>query len=343
MKKFRIGMIRCDTHSYWYGAFMAKCDIALLQKNSVAVHDYFCRFNELAISLVPGLEIVRVWDYDSATAQKFSETFLGKPQVCETVEEMTDGIDAVFIADSTGDGSDHLELASPFLKKGIPAFVDKPFASRFKDAKAMVRLAKKNDVPLMSASLLQGYTDTAIEFRRRFKEIGPIQLAVKKEIEFRRRFRETSPIRLAVVKGLTSLAGVIHGISMVQGFFGDGVEWVECMGSLPLEFLLLHYKNGLQAIVMSPSNESFHYTCSFHCSVYSRFGKIHNRGVLHMPPIGDFEFPTGTRRIVLQFKQMLKIRKPPIPYEFLLELIAIMDAGRMAQQKGRRIYLKDVK
>ena len=32
-KKIRLAMLRCDTHGYWYGPFLAKCDPYLLQKH----------------------------------------------------------------------------------------------------------------------------------------------------------------------------------------------------------------------------------------------------------------------------------------------------------------------
>ncbi len=66
--------------------------------------------------------------------------------------EMTTGIDAVFIADCDGGGGDHLELARPFLTKGIPTFVDKLFASKLADAKAIIRLANKHATPLNRSS-----------------------------------------------------------------------------------------------------------------------------------------------------------------------------------------------
>jgi virulence factor len=62
-------------------------------------------------------------------------------------------IDAVMI--ESVDGSVHLERAMPFLEKGMPTYVDKPFACSLADAKALVEIAERKHLPLMSSSSLR--------------------------------------------------------------------------------------------------------------------------------------------------------------------------------------------
>ncbi len=62
-------------------------------------------------------------------------------------------VDAVMI--ESVDGSVHLDRAMPFLKKGMPLFVDKPFACSLADAKEMFKVAMESHVPLMSSSSLR--------------------------------------------------------------------------------------------------------------------------------------------------------------------------------------------
>ena len=121
-KKFRLAMVRCDTHGYWYGPFLSKCDPYLLQKNDHEDYYYFSTVrwgDRLRFKPVPGFEIVKCWDADYQRAKDFSHTFLDVPKPCRTVREATEGIDAAFIADCSGDGHDHIKLARPFLEKGI--------------------------------------------------------------------------------------------------------------------------------------------------------------------------------------------------------------------------------
>lgn len=67
--------------------------------------------------------------------------------------ELIAKVDAVMI--ESVDGSVHLERAMPFLEKGMPTYVDKPFACSLADAKAMVEIAERKHIPLMSSSSLR--------------------------------------------------------------------------------------------------------------------------------------------------------------------------------------------
>ncbi len=345
MAKTRLAIVRCDTHAYWYGAFMDEVDPLVMATYSPdaptreGVHNYFKVVGNpraLNISRVPGFVIAKVYDrvgdrsVDNSDPEAlqfgsypgraiaFSKTFLSHPRVCRTAKEVVKNVDAAFIADSSSpkDGADHLELARPFLERGIPCFVDKPFAATLADAKEMVRLAKANGTVLMSASIL-AHCDVGMQFQRRFDEIGVPGLLV--------------------VKGVgPGNAAVIHGVAAAQGLFGYGVEAVDCMGSIPLEHMVLYYPDGREAVVLNTPHRFFPRSCSFYISAYS------NLGALHSPGIGDPEFLTGTRRIVQLFRRMLDTRKPVVPYKHILEPIAILEAARIAQKAGRRVALSEV-
>jgi hypothetical protein len=79
---------------------------------------------------------------------------------------------------------------------------------------------------------------------------------------------------------------------------------------------------------------------TWHCSLYvSAFGA---QGAIHSGRIGDFEFPWGATEILGKIKQMVATGQPQAPYEEMLELLALADAGRLAQKTGRRVHLKEV-
>ncbi len=333
-KPTRVAIVRCDTHAYWFGIFMDEVDPQILatctddSPTREAVHHYFKVVGNprrLKVEPVPGFVISKVFDQVDrlyggypARAAEFSEAFFSHPKVCDTYEELVEDIDAAYIADSSGpqDGGDHLELARPFLERGIPCFVDKPFAATLSDAQEMIRLAEENNTVLMHASIL-AHTEVGKQFGRRFEEIGEVGLII--------------------VKGVgPSNSGVGHGLALAQGLVGYGVEWVECLGSLPQQCILLHYPSGLEAFVISPDSKFMPRACSFYCSAYSALG------VVHSPPIGDPEFGSGTQRIVELFRQMLDSGEPPIPYEHIVEPVAIMQAAHIAQKTGKRVALRDV-
>jgi len=350
MKKIRLGVVRADTHGYYYGAMLDKCDPLLLQKNNYVVHHYFSDIYDAKILNMPwigGFEIVKIYDYNPENAKKFSETFLNKPEVCEKLEKVTEEIDAVFIADCDGGGGDHLKLATPFLKRGIPTFVDKPFALTFEDAKEIVRLANRYHAPLFNASILS-YVPQASKFKKRFDEIITYPSWPVPSI------KPPAQIGLGVIKGVGGafsqelkgkkvigglgerLAYIIHGISLAINLFGKNIEWVESMGNLPLEYLHLHLKSGTEVLIMNTSVDVFPETCSFFVSAYTKYG------VIHSPPIGDPEFIYGAEKILQLFKKMVLTGKPPVSYQDFLLHIAVVKAGQISQKTGKKVYLKDI-
>lgn len=334
-KKIRVGIIRCNTHGMYYGALIDRHDPLVLRGPLIGkggekygwqnggVHFYFYTYyndpKKITVPTVDGFQIVKIWDEDREIAEIFSKVFYGKPQVCKTFEEVSDDVDLVFIADCNGDGSDHLKLATPSLKKGVPTFVDKPFASDVKDAKTIIRLANKYKTPVMSLSIL--------------REVPHFTL-------FKNRFTELEEPEFGIIKGGgTTLAGQIHAISLAQHLFGNGVESVECMGQNPLAYIHLNYGNKPKrpkAGVVLNCDSGGTYHCAFYASVYSKWGAIHS------PGIGDFEFPYGAIKILKKIKQMVKTGKPQASYDEMIENIAVATAARKAQKTGKRVYLKDV-
>ena len=325
MDKIRIGIIRCDLHAIYYANPIQKHDPYLLREPDLGMGGYFYFYTkyrqptEFVIPGVPGFEVTKLWDEDRRLAENMSRIYYGKPRICDRFEEISDDVDLVLIADCNEDGSDHLKLATPGLKKGIPTFVDKPFAYEVEDARAIVELAKEHDTPVMSLSILRTLPQATL-FQNRFREIGQPEFGTVKG-------------------GGDTMAGHIHAISLAQHLFGAGVESVECMGQTPLAYVHLAYgekpdrpEHGV--VLNCASGVGPH--CAVYASAYSSMGAVHS------PALGDFEFPYGVVENLKMIKKMVQTRKPQVPYQEMIECIAIATAARLAQKEGRRVYLKEV-
>lgn len=338
-RPFRIGVIRCDTHGYYFGAQMDSRHLVpakLVEYDYIVAHYYQNIYNPWDLEKLPtvsGMEIVKCYDYDRDRAEQFSETFSGRPVVCDTVEEMVAGIDGVFISDCDGGGGDHLKLATPFLKAGIPTFVDKPFASTLADARAILRLAQKHGTPVYNSSILS-VVPAADLFKRRFAEIGDATVGVVKGVGGA--FSQENLGRREFGGIEDRLAYIIHGVALALNLFGSDVEYVEAMGTLPLEYLHLHMRSGKEVMVLNTSVEHFSERCEFWASGFSARGCVHSR------PIGDFEFIYGGQRILQNFKKMLQTGQPPRPYDDILLHIAVIEAGQIAQRTGQQVSIEDV-
>lgn len=77
----------------------------------------------------------------------------GVAEIAARPEDMLGKVDAVMV--TARDGKFHAEYARPFVEAGIPAFVDKPFATDPAEAVALARLAKQKGVPLCGGSVLK--------------------------------------------------------------------------------------------------------------------------------------------------------------------------------------------
>lgn len=339
-KPIRVGVIRCDTHGYYFGAQMDAGHLVpekLVEYDYIVAHYYQDIYNPFKLDKLPkvgGFEIVKCYDYERERAEHFSEAFSGRPQVCETVEEMTEGIDAVFISDCDGGGGDHLELATPFLTSGIPTFVDKPFASTLADARAIVRLAEKHGTPMYNSSILS-VVPAADLFKRRFAEIGDATVGVIKGVGGA--FSQENIDQRDMLGGIEDrLAYIIHGIALALNLFGSDVEFVEAVGALPLEYLHLHLSSGKEVMILNTSIEHFPERCDFYAAGYS------SQGAVTSGPIGDFQFIYGGQKILQNFKGMIRTGKPPRSYDDIVLHIAIVEAGQIAQRTGEPVRIEDV-
>ncbi len=75
--------------------------------------------------------------------------------------DMIGRVDAMLI--ESVDGTVHLNRARPFLERGIPCFIDKPFTCSAADARAIVELAERHKTFVFSSSSLR-YAPEVVEY-----------------------------------------------------------------------------------------------------------------------------------------------------------------------------------
>jgi len=323
MSKIRVGMIGGDLHALYYGAQMFEYDPVAMRTHGRgygALFYHYLHYNDPAVMTTPyvgGFELVKAWDATPEDAEAVVACFGG--EVCDEPEQCSEDVDLVFIPECNGDGSTHLELATPGLEQGVPTFVDKPLAYTLADAQAILDLGQKQNTPVMSLSMLR-VVPHAGYFRDRLQEIAPVGYG-------------------SIKGGGTAMAGHIHAISLAQAIFGPGVEAVDAMGPNELSYVHLDYggkpdRPTSGVMLNCDSGDTYH--CSFYVSAFSGAGAIHSG------QIGDFEFPFGSALILERMKKMVETGEPQADRDEMLENIAVAEAGRLAQKEGRRVRLDEV-
>jgi len=137
----KVGLADCDTsHVVQFSMRLNHADIAKDQ-------------------WVDGAQVVCAYrGISEITPEETIDEYVGKLkgfgiEMVDAPEDMIGKVDAVCVESQSGYA--HLERVTPFLKAGIPCFVDKPFACTVEDAQAMADLAKANNAALFSSSSLR--------------------------------------------------------------------------------------------------------------------------------------------------------------------------------------------
>jgi predicted dehydrogenase len=157
--------------------------------------------------------------------KKFGVPLVDKP------EDMIGKVDAMLI--EAVDGTVHYERAKPFLEKGIPCFIDKPFTCSTADAKKIIDLAGKHKTFVFSSSSLR-YAPDVVEYvadEKKGKIIGCVVY---------------SPASLSPIPERN--AGLyhygIHGVEILYTLMGPGCQSVTCTHEQGVDVATGHWKDG---------------------------------------------------------------------------------------------------
>lgn len=122
---------------------------------------------------IEGATVVKVFDENRQHAENLSR-FANVPVVADTLEEMLEGVDAIYIGDDLT--MKQYQYARPFIEKGIPTFIDKPMADSVAAARDLMDLARWRKCLLMSSSGLK-YTKEFAPVTSGEANVGDIVMA----------------------------------------------------------------------------------------------------------------------------------------------------------------------
>ena len=247
--------------------------------------------------------IVSIWGNDPERVRMLSRMH-GIESTVSDPNEMIGAIDAALVIDDTDGGAMHAALARPFLRAGIPVFVDKPMTTSYADAVALFDLAERHGVPVMSCSAL-----------RFAPELG----AAKAELE---RVGTLSSV-VSVGPGDWYYYGV-HAVEMLGVVAGTGATWVHRHAFETRDITVVGYDNGPSAVVETLRDAAY----VFHITVYGTEGWT-------SVEVSDFAgFYTNTMREVAR---MVETGTPSLTREQTLDVLAILEAGNRSAATKRHL------
>ena len=182
----------------------------------------------------PGVEVKYVWgetdEFASNAAAKGSI-----PNIVKDPEEMLGNIDALIV--DHRHAKYHLEAATPFIKEGIPTFIDKPFCYRVAEGKAFLELAGKHGAPVTSYSSI-AHSNSTYDIKEQIESMGKINQVVR-----------YGPVDMDSKYGGIFFYGV-HLLQPLMNMFGEDIERVRVTRNGQNGSASLVYKNGLFATLV---------------------------------------------------------------------------------------------
>jgi predicted dehydrogenase len=216
-------------------------------------------------------------------------------------------VDAVLI--ESVDGSVHLERAKPFLEKGMPTYVDKPFACSLADARVMADLAARKHIPMMSSSSLR-YAPEVVEAKGGHGSTGPI-VGVTTYGPAPLDPKGRNP-------GLFHYG--IHPVEMLFTLMGPGCERLTCLSQPGGEIVTGQWSGGRVASVRGIREGRSAYG-------FTVFGE---KGVETKGVSTQFIY----RELLKQIVKMFETREAPIDPRETLEIVAFMEAALRSADGG---------
>ncbi|NOR75068.1 MAG: hypothetical protein GQ525_07895 [Draconibacterium sp.] len=182
----------------------------------------------------PGVEVKYIWGETDEFAKKAMEKGAIPVQVKDP-KEMLGKIDALIV--DHRHAKYHLDAALPFVKAGIPTFVDKPFCYRAAEGKEFLDLAKKIGTPVSSYSSI-AHTKSTLDMKEQIKSLQDIKQVVR-----------TGPVDLDSKYGNVFFYGT-HLVQPLLDVFGYDVTEVKVNRNGKYGNASLKFKSGLFATLI---------------------------------------------------------------------------------------------
>ncbi len=221
-------------------------------------------------------------------------------------------VDAVLI--EAVDGGVHLDRAMPFLEKGMPTYVDKPFTCSLADARALVKVAMERHVPLMSSSSLR----YAPEVVAAAGGDGPVGTIVGVSTYGPAMLHPRNP-------GLFHYG--IHPVEILYTLMGPGCVRLTCLAEKGAEVVTGVWSDGRVATVRGLRDGKHDYG-------FTVFG---SNGVKTEGVSSKFIYRELLKKVVAMFET----KQLPIDLRETLEIVAFIEAARRSgEANGSAVEVK---
>jgi predicted dehydrogenase len=244
----------------------------------------------------PGVEVLYVW----GETEEFARNAMaqgGIPDMVKDPLEMLGEIDALIV--DHRHAKYHLEAATPFVKTGIPTFIDKPFCYRLTEGQEFLTMAEKLRTPVTSFSSVS-QSDGTFDIKEQVESMETINQVVM-----------YGPTDLNSPYGGIFFYGV-HSVQTLMFIFGDDIIKTRITKNGNNATASLAYQNGMLATIIF---KSLHY--GWETFVETKDGIIELKS-----RVAESDPPKYYKDIV----EMFRTGKEPRSHGSILKCVAILEA-----------------
>lgn len=244
----------------------------------------------------PGVEVTHLWGETEDFARKAAEA--GQiPNIVKDPSEMFGKIDALVV--DHRHAKYHLEAATPFVRAGIPTFVDKPFCYRVEEGKKFLAMAREAGTPVTSFSSI-GQSDGTYDIKKQLETIGQINHVVR-----------YGPVDLDSEYGGVFFYGV-HILQPLMVMFGEDIQKVKITRDGKKGSAGLVFKSGLHATLIFKNVST-----GWETFVETKKGLMELKSRI---------LETDPGKMYVDIVEMFRTRKEPRSHLSMLTEVAVLEA-----------------
>ena len=243
-------------------------------------------------------EITAAYAFHESPTELTNSEWCSKMQVkeCSSAQELIDSVDGI-MAMAADNSQWKEEVVLEALKSGKPVFVDKTFAPDLATGKRFFEIAKEHGTPVFTVSA-QRYCESIVDYLS----------------------REKGNTRFMSTVGPHDLSNyAVHQFEPIVAVMGTGVKRVKgfAVGEKVTQ-LMLDYGDGRMASFTQTPNP------------WAEFNFMVSDGEKG-ERLDSSDFYGNTMRAILEF---FRTKSSPVPQEETLEILALIDAAKIARQKS---------
>ena len=253
----------------------------------------------------PGIEVLYVWGETEEFARRSMERG-GIPNMVKDPSDMLGKIDALIV--DHRHAKYHLEAATPFVKAGVPAFIDKPFCYRAQEGKEFLAMARELGTPVTSYSTI-AQTDGTFDMIEQLKSMGEISQVVM-----------YGPAELDSPYGGIFFYGV-HTVQPMMYMFGEDIDRVRITQNGKNATANIAFGNGLLATLVF---KRLHYGWDNYVETKDGITKLASRVEETDPP-----------RCYKDLVEFFRTGKEPRSHQSILNCVSVLEALERSVESDR--------